>query len=374
MKQNNSSILLVGGGTGGHAAPVLAVYRKIKEIDREAKVFVIGVGTKEERAFLGTIPNYIKIKTGKLNRYLTIKNLVELIKFVIGSIQSLYYIWKIKPSVVFSKGGYVSLPVINAARFFNIPYFLHESDIVMGKVNRLLAKNAKKTYVSFPLQFYKEVTSNKKIWSGPILRDGFSDAVSGGRKSFGFKNNNPIIFLTGGSQGSLNMSKSIIGVANKLLDNYNIIHQAGKHSYDLVMDFHNKLEKNKQANYYVTEMLVEKSGKDMMLEAINAADLIITRASSTISELAIKAKPMVVVPWKYSAQDHQLKNAKFLEDHNSAIMITDDSLGSESLFSVIKLLFSDKDKMKEMASNASNLFPSNGVSMICEDIIDEAKE
>jgi UDP-N-acetylglucosamine--N-acetylmuramyl-(pentapeptide) pyrophosphoryl-undecaprenol N-acetylglucosamine transferase len=369
MKKNNT-VMLVGGGTGGHAAPILAIFQNLSKREPNLKIHVVGVGSGEEKYFFSKISNYHTIKSGKLHRYLTLKNLAEATKFVSGIVESMILIKKIKPKVIFSKGGHVSLPVITAAKFLKVPYFIHESDIEMGKTNKMMSGSAKKVFVSFPLKYYPGIESDKIIWTGPVLRA--DDSVSKPSRSyFGFDNDKPVIFLTGGSQGSLVLTTALIGVMDKLLLKYDLIHQAGKHSIEVSKQFESTLNETDRKSYYLAEFLANENGIDMMWEAIKAADLVVTRAGSTIAEVAVLKKPMILIPWKHAAQNHQLKNANYLVDNGAASMINEDDLSPELLLEKIEANFSSN---KDHTSSYKELFPSDGVKVICDNIIKEIED
>ena len=251
-----------------------------------------------------------------------------------------------------------------------IPYFIHESDIEMGKTNKMMSGNAKKVFVSFPVKYYSEIDDKKIIWSGPILRTDDNTNKSN-RNYFGFSNNKPVIFLTGGSQGSLALTNALIAIADKLLPRYNIIHQAGKHSIEVSKKFEATLNEANMSSYYLTDFLANENGVDMMWEAIKSADLVITRAGSTIAEVAVLRKPMILIPWKHAAQNHQLKNAKYLVDNGAATMISEDDFTSEALFDEIESSFSS---IKNHTNSHKELFPVDGVEVISDNIIKEIED
>lgn len=372
MKQKKY-VLLAGGGTGGHAAPILAIYERLSK-NPKIDLCVVGVGSKEEKVFLENIPNYHTIFSGKIHRSFTLRNILELIKICAGLTQATVMLIIRRPDLVFSKGGYASLPIVFAARILRIPYYFHESDIEMGKTNRMMAKKAAKIFVMYPLEYYRGIPKEKMVFSGPILRESFYIKKAPNRKLFGFENDKPILLITGGSQGSLHLSNKIIETARELLRKYNIIHQAGKHSIEIAEKFRQSLESDLKNSYYVCDFLKKESGKDMMVAAIEAADLVIARSGSTIVEMAILGKPMILVPWKYSAQDHQLKNAQYFVCKKSAVMITDDQLTKRSLIEHVVELYKDKDQLKTLSLNAKKLFPNNGTEIICAEIIKQLEK
>lgn len=370
MKQKNNTIMLVGGGTGGHAGPILAIYQELKKKQPNLSVHIVGVGSEEEKYFFAGLPLYHKIKSGKLHRYLTLKNVLEFVKFGFGFIESIALLVSTKPKLIFSKGGYTSMPLISAANILGVPYLLHESDIEMGRTNKMMSKNAKKVFVNFPIQYYAGIGQDKLVWSGPILREE-TDGDKNTKLFFKHSGQRPIIFLTGGSQGSLSLTNALIEIAPRLLDKYDIIHQAGKHSIEIAKKFWLGLSVEEKQHYYLSEFLNIEKGVDTMWAAIKAADLVITRAGSTIAEVAIIGKPMILIPWKHAAQNHQLKNAQYLVENDAAVMIEEDTFTSEALLSSINTVFAKKD---HNAGDASEVFPKDGVAKICDYIIKEIEE
>lgn len=366
---DNKTILLVGGGTGGHAAPIYAIYDHLHKKRKDLNLIIVGAGTSEEKKFFAGIDGYRIIKSGRINTLFSLKFFIEASKFLLGVFQAFLFLNKTKPAVVFSKGGYASLPVIYAARALKIPYFFHESDISMGKVNRIVANKAKGIYVNFPKNQFNYIDQSKTICSGPVLKDGFFTAKIADKSLFGFSDNKPIILITGGSQGSLNISLNFIKKGEDLLKDYNVIHQAGKHSIKEARAFYGKLDDGLKKGYYLTDFLGMVDDKDLMIEAINICSIVVSRASSTIAELAIKEKPMILIPWKFSAQDHQLKNALFMKQKNAAIVINENDLTPEELENTIREL--SPEKIKTLTENAKNIFPQNGTEIICDQLLKE---
>ncbi len=363
----NHKILFTGGGTGGHSAPVLTLYEKIIKLDSSLDVYVVGIGTKEERVFFGKIPNYHIISSGKIYRQITLRNVWEMIKLAKGFIQSYFLLKKIKPEVVFSKGGFASLPVLLWARYLKIPYFIHESDAIMGKVNTYLAKDAKAVFVNYPVDLYRNKTE-KFIFSGPFISENFFAKVPGW-EYFGFERAKPVIFLTGGSQGSLNLSKNFLAIVKDLLKSFNVIHQAGKHSINLANDFKETLKGDDKKSYHLSEFLRVNNEIDQFSAAIGCSSIVISRAGSTIIELAIKGKPMILVPWKYSAQDHQQKNAEYLLKKEAAVVINEDDLTPDTLKNAIDSLFEDSAKLETLSLKARNIFPTDGVDLAARELL-----
>jgi UDP-N-acetylglucosamine--N-acetylmuramyl-(pentapeptide) pyrophosphoryl-undecaprenol N-acetylglucosamine transferase len=367
MSQKNKKIFLVGGGTGGHAGPILAIYQQLcKEVSSE-NIFVVGAGTAPEKEFFETIKNYKVVTSGKMNRYLTFKNLIELSKLIAGFCASLQLLSRERPAVIFAKGGYSSLPVVLAAKVLRIPYFIHESDIEMGWTNKMLARGAIKTFVSFPEKYFTKI-GGKIEQSGPIFRDSFYED-----NTFGFDfpdRDKPILLVSGGSQGSLALTNYFITSAKEVLENFNVILQAGKHSILPARELYESLDSDHQAGLKVFEFLEATPGNDQMTKALRSSSIVLLRAGSTLAEAALLQKPMILVPWKHAASDHQTKNAQFMKESQAAVVITDDELMTKPLDQVLRELMADQAKLNRLAENASTLFPKDGREKIAKNILE----
>lgn len=368
--KNPKKLLLVGGGTGGHAGPIRALYDQLLKDDPSLDITIIGSGSMEEKHFYQDLKKYSQIKSGKLHRHLTARNIIELPKTIIGFVQSISLLRKIRPDYIFSKGGHVSIPIVRAAHLLKIPYSIHESDIVIGKSNLWLSKKADKVFTCYPKDNYPKTLENKLVQSGPILREGYEISKTGEKKHFGFPDDKPVILLTGGSQGSLKISKTFIEIVPKLLNDFNIIHQAGKHSIEISKDFENKLNAEEKKSYYLTEVLSKTGEVDFMSEAIDLSTIVITRAGSTILEIAIKSKPMIMIPWKDAAQNHQDFNAEYFLKNKAALVIKENELNPEKLLKTVIDLWKNKEEQASIVSNTAKLFPKDGVKIIAKEIID----
>lgn len=359
MKQK--SILLVGGGTGGHFIPVYQLYKKLKK-NKALNVVVVGSGNELEGLYFNNNPDYSSIRVGKINRRLTLVNLFETVKTIVGLFQSLIIMLTIRPSLIFSKGGYVSFPIIFWAKLFNIPYFIHESDIEMGLSNRYAEKNADRVFVGFPTKYYSN--QEKVHYVGQIISDSFINNEVRDYEAFGFKPRKTIL-VTGGSQGSSIINKNIFKILPEIIKSYNIIHQTGINDLSSAKEMSERLDDGHRSGYYFLDFL-KNDESALMTKAVNIADVVIARAgATTISELAVKAKAMILIPYKHAASDHQTKNAKYLLDHSAALVISDDELTPETLIDIIDKAF---NKKSDLGSRASNLFKKDGLSKIADEI------
>lgn len=372
-KEKNKTVLLVGGGTGGHFYPIFRIYKALKE-DKKVKglqIFVVGSKSDLEMKLFSDNGDYIFLRTGKLHRLLTFRNLIEGAYLIYGLFKSLYLLLSLKPKLIFSKGGYVSLPIVFWARILRIPYFIHESDIVMGSSNKFAAKGAKTVFTGFPKENYPKNLMRKISFVGQIVKYNKSfqeDEIF----DFGFEDKRPKILVTGGSQGAKNLNSQILRSLEVLLLKYDVIHQTGTYDYQRIIRHRSELNGNLKNHYFVTDFLDNKSGIDLMKTALETADLVVARAgATTIAEIILFKKPMILVPYKHASLDHQRKNAELLARKKAAVMILEDDLNQEVLVSRVQKLLDDKEEAKELVKNASEVFPDNALNEIVEQIKEE---
>lgn len=369
MKKHNN-ILLVGGGTGGHIVPIYNLFLELQKKDiSKNNIYIVGGGGRIEAGFFGGNKNYFILKTGKLIRHSLWKNLWQAVLFVRGIFSALILIKKIRPKVVFSKGGYVAYPIIFWTKFFHIPLYIHESDSVIGGTNKKSANYAKKVFVGFPTENYELVESAKLVFTGQLInKNNYKKDFD-----FGFSGKNKTIFITGGSLGAMSLNNAVFAILPKVLQHYNVIHQVGNNNYDIAIEIRSKLPNSMKSSYFIKGFLNSSIDENQQIAAICQADLVIARAgATTIAEIAQAKKPMILVPYPYASADHQLKNAQILEQNKCCVIVNDRDLDPENLFEIMeKYLVENNDKMVE---NAHAFFPTNGLSVVCESLICEVKK
>lgn len=363
----NKTIFLVGGGTGGHIVPIFRIKRELAR-QKNLRAFVIGAGTPLEQFFFAGCSDYLTIRAGKMHRSLSIKNIFELINFVIGMFQSLFLIRRHRPDLILLKGGYVSWPVGFWAKILKIPYFIHESDAIMGATNRAMAGMSTMIFTGFPVSSYPDLDKNKVQYVGQLIQ---TDAVSQKNNyDFGFTSDKKVIFVTGGSQGARAINRVIFRSLPDLAKKYNIIHQTGSLDYNRAIKNRSLLPVQIRQSYFIRDFLEPVGQSDLMASALKTADLVIARAgATTIAEIAYYKKPMVLVPYKYAASDHQKKNALIMEKEKAAVVILEDGLTADFLSSKVEKLFSEAEKLKDLGENAYKVFPRDGVEKISQQII-----
>ena len=364
-------ILLTGGGTMGHLTPMVAVIESVKKLsdeylDEPAEFMLISSDSKFIDAIIREtkIP-YKIITTGKLRRYGSIHNFIDIFKIPIGFIQSLYHIFFYMPDVIFSKGGSVSFPVVLVGWVFHIPVVIHESDAVAGLSNKIMSKLAKKIAISF--KEAEEFFSPKKIvFTGNPIRELITKGdIEKARKNFSLTEDKPAILIMGGSQGSRNINNLILEILPDLLKKYQIVHQCGMNNYEEIKE---KIEKTNISNLedYHLFPFFEKN----IADAYAVADLIVSRAgANTIAEIMATGKPSILIPLSTAASDHQTKNAFIIAKTGAAVLLGENNLTAHLLLNDINNLFSNHLKMMEMARAAGQQAHPLASQKIAEEII-----
>jgi UDP-N-acetylglucosamine--N-acetylmuramyl-(pentapeptide) pyrophosphoryl-undecaprenol N-acetylglucosamine transferase len=329
-------IIITGGGSGGHVTPLEAVVENLSRDDFD--ILYVGSGNNFEIQMAERQKiNYKKILVGKYRRYFSWQNFIDLFKVKIGIWQSIFIIMLFRPNVIFAKGGYVTLPVVIAGWMLGVPIVIHESDTIMGLANKIEAKLAKKVCVGFSIDNYPALPLEKIIYTGNPVRKGFliGDKIQANK----FKT----ILVIGGSQGSRFINQIIASILPKLTSKFKIIHISGKNDYEW-------LKKNSWPNYELYDY------SDKVLNFMTEADLIISRAGANVlAEIAILGKPSILIPIKQSANNHQFVNAKVYEKNGASVVYSEDQLGPDSFFDIIKSILDDEKILLSMSQNAKNL-------------------
>ena len=363
-------IALTGGGTGGHIFPILAVVREIRKQagDKEDVRFLfLGPdGELEREAMDKEFVPMKKIQCGKLRRYFSLLNLLDVFRIPLGFAQSLWHLLVFMPDVVFSKGGYASIPVVTAAWFYRIPVLVHESDVVPGLANQLMMKIAKRIAVSFPgsERFFPE---RKVFLSGnPIREEMIQGRKEEGQKIFSLNPDKKIILVIGGSQGARVINHVITNLLSKILRRWQVIHITGRREYDNVVHEAGKLGiKAGHEGYKVYPFLTEE-----LPHAFAAADLVVSRAGAvTLTEIAANKKPALIIPIKESANDHQEQNAFAFSQAGAAVILEQENLGENILFEKIEQIIENQELKFELSERIKKFYNPEAAGMIAGEIM-----
>lgn len=323
---------MTGGGSAGHVTPNLALVPKLKELGYEVQY----IGTKDgiERKIIKDAKiKYHIVSSGKLRRYFDIKNFTDPFKVIKGILQALIIIKKERPSIVFSKGGFVSVPVVVAAHLSKVPVIAHESDMTPGLANRLSIPYCTKVCVTFP-ESVKHIKGNKAVLTGtPIRRELLDGSSILGHKICGFEDNKPVLLIIGGSLGSKFINDVVREDLDELLTKYNIVHICGKGNLD------KKLEGRKA--YRQFEYISEE-----LPHVMSSADIVISRAgANVIFELLALKKPNLLIPLsKKSSRGDQILNASSFEKSGYSMVIQEDELNKKILVEKLKELYENRYK------------------------------
>ncbi len=321
-----ATIILTGGGSAGHCTPHLAILPYVKnDFD---KVYYIGSENGIERQIIeqAEIP-YYGIPCGKLDRTSIKKNLAMPIKVLQGIKAAGKLLDKIKPNVIFSKGGYVSLPTVIAAKKRKIPVIAHESDYTVGLANKISAKYCKKVLTSFP-DTAKELSNGMYVGS-PIRKSIFMTNKQEALKSFGFNGKKPILLVTGGSQGAKALNDALRAALPDLLAKYDILHICGKN---------NLLEENTYKGYVQTEFT------NKIENALAIASVCVSRAgSNTLFELMSLEIPTLLIPLpKGVSRGDQILNAAYFQKLGLAQVLEQENLTAKSLVYSINSVYANR--------------------------------
>lgn len=354
-------ILLSGGGTGGHVMPILALISELKSHfqGQGEKIEFLWLGSKtgpeKDFAQKNNIP-YKAVACGKLRRYWSWQNFVDIFKIPIGIVQALFIISKFQPHILFGKGGFVSIPSVIACWFFRVPSLIHESDIVLGLANKLLLPFVTKIAVTFAqtkteLKRYKQKVC---ITGNPIRNEILSGSKKRGYRVLGLEYTKPTILVLGGSQGAQKINKVLLEALPHLLQRYQIIHLCGRANFNKIklnISKNTKIKKKIKNYHLFSELFGEKYA-----DALISADLVISRAgTNTLCEIACLGKPALLIPYPYAAGEHQTKNALFFKKADAAELVFEKDLDSKQLIIKINRLLTNQKRLEKLRINMSVL-------------------
>ncbi len=380
-------LLVVGGGSGGHITPAIAVVREVLEkrsrtrvefwTDRKyyknvvKNITEIGIKWGKDNENKKEYIRVRKVSSGKFHRYAGWKfvdyfkyidvtlskliwgNIVGFFGFIFGILQSFVRLLskENRPDVIFLKGGFVGLPVGIVAKVLKIPYVIHESDMVPGLANRLLMKRAKVVAMGMP--FEEKPSRENWRWVGIPVAEEFKKVSESKKKTlkkaFGFDEKRPLVVVTGGSQGALTIDEAMRVILPDLLKNCSVGLVAGRKHYELMIDLKKYEEWDKaqlKSNFRMWEF------NSAMFDLLGAADVVVSRAgATTIAELASLEKAVILVPYARLAGGHQVKNGEKLEKDGAVLIVNDEKMQKkpEILLETIEHLVRSQKEREELA-------------------------
>ena len=330
----NRKILLTGGGSAGHITVNLALIPML--IDSGWEIVYIGSFEGIERELISSIREvtYYGISTGKLRRYFDRQNFTDLFRVLKGISEASKIIHQEQPEIVFSKGGFVSVPVVLASRLNNVPVITHESDLTPGLANRINMYSARKICTTFP-DTIKYLPKGKGEFIGAVIRPELKQGnAERGHIFCQFESTKPVILVAGGSLGSVYINRTIRSLLDLLLEEFHIVHICGRGNIDRDLE----REGYKQFEYVASELA------DLM----HLADLVISRAGSNfIFEFLSLKKPMILIPLsKNSSRGDQIENANIFKEQGIAEVILEENLTQDTLLNTIHDVFNNRENYK----------------------------
>lgn len=353
-------IVMTGGGTAGHVTPNIALMPALKEAGYEIEYIGSYNGMEKGLIEACNIP-YHGIASGKLRRYFDIKNLSDPFRVLKGYAQAKSLMRKLKPDVVFSKGGFVSVPVVLAAKHCHIPAIIHESDITPGLANKIAIRGAKKVCCNFPETLQYLPTDKAVLTGSPIRKELFAGNKDEATAFCHFPDQSkPVILIIGGSSGSKVINETVRKVLPELLENYYVIHLCGKGNLD---DSLKGLIGYAQFEYISKELT----------NLFALCDLAISRAgANAICELLALHKPNILIPLSAAAsRGDQILNAKSFKNQGFSYVIEEESLTGEALLSAVNEVYTNRGKYVETMKNSGQM---DSIGTIVELINKEAKK
>jgi UDP-N-acetylglucosamine--N-acetylmuramyl-(pentapeptide) pyrophosphoryl-undecaprenol N-acetylglucosamine transferase len=391
---NNTAgrVVLTGGGSGGHITPLMAVAAELKRIRPDLQL--IYIGQKGDK--LGDIPSkdpnidevYV-VRAGKFRRYhgegikqifdlpTGFKNIRDAFYVLIGIWQSYRLMGRLKPDIVFSRGGFVSVPVALGATFHHIPFITHDSDPIPSLANRIIAPWASVHAVALPKEIYKYPQS-KTVTTGIPLQTGFrpvsEELKREYRKSIGVPDTARFIFVIGGGLGAKGINSAFAEALPHLLNEYKdlyAVHIVGRDHDDAMSKVYNdSLTPGEQGRVRVFGYIPD------VFRYSGAADIVITRAGATnLAEFAVQGKACIVIPSSFLVGGHQLKNAEILEAKQAAVVIGENDLQADPnrLAALVSKLLKEPAKLREMGANLAKLAKPNATQELAELILKQAR-
>lgn len=365
-------IILCGGGSGGHFYPLIAVTESIRDIIHEkkllqAKIYYLAPSPYNAGVLFDHEIEFRKIYAGKVRRYFSIKNLFDMIKSSFGFIQTFFKVFFIYPDVIFSKGGFMSLPVIFAGKLLGIPIIIHESDSVPGRANMLASKYAKEIAVSFA-EAENFFPKEKVFWTGhPIRKEIKKPSKEGAKEYLGLNEDLPVVVIFGGSLGAKKINDTITDALPELVKKYQVIHQTGKLNFEEVSKLSSiVLENSEFKNRY---KIFDYLNSVALRMCAGIADVIISRGGSTLFEISAWGVPSIIIPITDSNGDHQRKNAFNYARTGASIVIEENNLTPEVLETEINDIITNPERNQYMKEGTKKFAKLDAAEKIAEEII-----
>jgi UDP-N-acetylglucosamine--N-acetylmuramyl-(pentapeptide) pyrophosphoryl-undecaprenol N-acetylglucosamine transferase len=353
-------IILTGGGTAGHVTPNLALIPKLMDLGFEIHYVGRKTGIEKELLEKADVP-YYGISAGKLRRYFDLRNISDVVLVAAGFVQSLLLVRRLRPQVVFSKGGFVSCPLVWAAWLSRVPVIIHESDLTPGLANKLSAPFAERVCYSFP-ETEHSIPPDKAVLAGiPIRESLLSGEAAIGREICDFIDTKPVVLVSGGSQGAESINRTVRAGLDRILTQFNLCHICGQGGLDVTLEA--------RPSYKQFEYVDEE-----LPDLLAMADIVVTRAgATTIFELLKLRKPNLLIPLTLGqSRGDQILNARSFEQRGFSHVLMEEDLNVNSLVEAIKKTLADRRSLVEAMGAAESVNGTDKVISIIMEYFDSA--
>lgn len=347
-------IILTGGGTAGHVTPNIALLPRLRELQYDIHYIGSYTGIEKELIEKQQIP-YHGISSGKLRRYFSLKNFTDPFRVLKGFSEANHLIKTLKPDVIFSKGGFVSVPVVIAGKRNHVPVIIHESDMTPGLANRISIPSAYKVCCNFP-ETLKALPEDKAVLTGsPIRQELMTGDPEKARAFCGFKDEKPVILVVGGSLGATAVNQAVRAILPELLKDFQVIHLCGKGKLDTSL---NNLEGYVQFEYI----------QDELRHLFALSDIVISRAgANAICELLALQKPNLLIPLSASAsRGDQILNARSFERQGFSKVLEEETLTNELLLDTVHELYDNRQQYVTAMQQSSQQNPIETIIQLIE--------
>ena len=359
-------IVLTGGGTGGHFYPLIAIAESIRgnSLSANAELYYIGPDEYDKEALDSFDIKFVSCPSGKMRRYFSFKNFIDIFKVIFGFFVALWKLFIIYPDAVMSKGGYTTVPVVLAAWFLRIPVVVHESDVRPGISNKIGGMVATYVAVSWP-ETADRFNAHKVALTGIPFRASVLAPAEAPKTQLGLPETIPLILILGGSSGAERINTLVLDSLDELLPQYTVIHQTGKDLYEGVVEAAEALLEGKgYKERYVPVAFLDAAKMNL---ALTGADLIVSRAGSgTIFEIAAHGKPSIIIPIPETISHDQRTNAYSYARSTDAIVLEEGNISDGLLSAEIARIMGDTTLYTTMAEKARAFAPADASEKISD--------
>lgn len=366
-------ILLTGSGTGGHFYPLIAVTEEIVRRARDRhlilpQLYFMGPHPYDQEALLEHNITFIRINAGKVRRYVSFWNVTDMFKTAVGVVRAVWAVYRVFPDVIFSKGGYTSFPVMVAARILGIPVVIHESDSKPGRANLYAAKFAEKIAISYPAAAEHFPKEKVALTGNPVRRSILKPHGAGAREYLHLEKKTPVILVMGGSQGAKRINETILDALPNLIKRYEIIHQTGKaHIDDVKKTASVILKDNPHANRYHAFPYLNDLAMKM---SAGVANVVVSRAGSTIFEIAAWGTPSIILPLSADVSHDQTRNAINYARSGACVVIEDKNLTPYVLTTNLTRILESKEEQLAMMKAAKSFARFDAAEKIADALLE----